>query len=184
MKTVATLTCLTIALATLSAASEANAQGFRLGPFSAQLGSGRIQYTHPGSSHRYVTPHRPIIANPGQPKRIGLPNPWETPIYVQPKRLERLVFNPLTGQWQVKTTEEVINQSALDPNRGVVDPGSYRVTSSIGRDRYGNQVETRVESWTSYGVPHSNTTQRIIRRHGNVVVEEEKTVVRSANPGI
>ena len=112
MKTAATLTCLTIALATLSAASEAKAQQIRLGPFSAQLSSGRTHAPQPGNSYRYVTPRRPNIADPGQPRRIGLPNPWETPIYVQPKRLERLVFNPVTGQWQVKIAEEVITMVA------------------------------------------------------------------------
>lgn len=76
-----------------------------------------------------------------------MPNPWETPLYVQPKHLEQVVFNPLIGKWQVKVAEEVINQSAADPNRNVVDPGSYHVAVGSFLDRNGNLVQRRTESW-------------------------------------
>lgn len=182
MKTTATLACLTLALATLANASQANGQEFRIGPFSAQWASANPYHSHHGNDHGHITPQQPKIPDPGQHHRIGMPNPWETPLYVQPRHLEEVVFNPSTGKWQVKLAEKVINRSAADPNRDVRDPGSYHVSMGSFLDRNGNLVQRRTESWTSYGVPHSNSTERVIHSHGNLQVEEEKTVVRSASP--
>lgn len=184
MKILTTLACLSIAAACL--AQTAEAQQLRFGPIGISLNGGRTFHDH--HNHRssyyphisrypshYDHNHRPDKAEPGRYR----PNPWETPAYVGPKQVEKLVYNTRTGRWEVKVAEEVINQSALDPNRDVVDPGSYRQKSSISFDHLGNRVETTVTSWTSHGVPRSKTTTRNLSQAGNVNTEPKKTELPS-----
>ena len=181
MKTSLKTACLlmTFVAATLSA-NLANAQQFQWGPVTVRVNSiGRTDHYPSVFPRPYPNrPGRPRIAEP-QPERH---NPWENPIYVEPKQVERMVYDPATGTWKVKVTQEVINESATDPYRDVVDPGSFHVTTDYRYDRFGNRIRIVTEHWTSYGVPHFKRTQRTIQNRGNVEMDEELTVLGGSAP--
>jgi hypothetical protein len=58
------------------------------------------------------------------------------------------------------------NASAYDPSRNVVDPGSYQTSTNMSRDSMGNEIEIVTNSWTSNGVPHSDTQRRYLTPSG------------------
>ncbi|QDU25144.1 hypothetical protein ETAA8_02060 [Anatilimnocola aggregata] len=91
-------------------------------------------------------------------------------------------IDPRTGRWIVNTNGHTIHRSAMDPNRNQVDPGSLRRSSSISRDAFGNQMETTVTSWTSFGRPHSTTNVRRIQNGRNGTVIDNQVILRSTNP--
>jgi len=49
--------------------------------------------------------------------------------------------------------------SAYDPNRHIVDPGSWRNVNEIQTDRYGVRWLVTGKTWTSLGRPHSELTR-------------------------
>lgn len=67
-------------------------------------------------------------------------------------------YDPYTGITDLNRQSIETRRSALDPNRHVVDPGSFRRI-----DRWinvnGRTVREHGTAWTSYGVPHSNITR-------------------------
>lgn len=71
------------------------------------------------------------------------------------------------GNLVVDNTVEQTKQSALDPNRAVIDPGSMTKSSSV-RFENGFQVTTTTYRWTSYGKPHHRTevNRRAIGQQG------------------
>ena len=86
------------------------------------------------------------------------------------------------GRPVVQTDQSTIHQSALDPNRGTVDPGSVETSSSIVMDSFGNTVRETTTSWTSFGVPHSETTRQIISQSASsVVIDQQQQIQKSAH---
>lgn len=65
-------------------------------------------------------------------------------------------YDPFSNNYVVGTNREMARASAYDPNRGVVDPGSYRYVNRWVRDETGAMVQEYGYTWTSYGVPHGN----------------------------
>lgn len=65
-------------------------------------------------------------------------------------------YDPFSNNYVVDTHREMSRASAYDPNRGVVDPGSYRYVNRWVRDETGAMVQEYGYTWTSYGVPHGN----------------------------
>ena len=67
-------------------------------------------------------------------------------------------YDPYTGITDLNRQSIETRASALDPNRHVVDPGSFRqIDRWIRVD--GRLVREHGTAWTSYGVPHSNITR-------------------------
>ncbi|MEZ6132592.1 MAG: hypothetical protein R3C59_28330 [Planctomycetaceae bacterium] len=65
-------------------------------------------------------------------------------------------YNWRTGRWEVVDETEDLYQSALDPNRNRIDPGSLRNVDEQYTDASGVQWRRYGQQWTSYGVPHGN----------------------------
>lgn len=67
-------------------------------------------------------------------------------------------YDPFTDVTDVNRQSVTTRDSALDPHRGVVDPGSLRQV-----DRWihvnGKLVREHGTTWNSYGVPHGNLTR-------------------------
>ncbi len=61
--------------------------------------------------------------------------------------------NPIVHRHQ-----DQLHASAMDPNRGHVDPGSLHYVNELRYDSYGRPYYMRGYRWTSYGVPHGNVT--------------------------
>ncbi|WP_254510200.1 hypothetical protein [Anatilimnocola floriformis] len=93
----------------------------------------------------------------------------------------RAMIDPSTGRWIVQTRQHETHFSALDPNRNVIDRGSQRTSSSISTDANGNQIESVTTSWTSYGVPHSNTVTRRITSGPNGTVINDTVILKGTN---
>lgn len=92
-------------------------------------------------------------------------------------------FDWTTMQWKVRTDQQVILNSALDPNRNVIDPGSYRYVDRYFRDWNGVLWHETGYKWTSLGVPHSNLTRHRVNRIGpGVAVDQNVTILKSVAP--
>ena len=88
-----------------------------------------------------------------------------------------------TMQWRVRTDQQVVLDSALDPNRNVIDQGSYRYVSRYFTDHNGVIWHESGYRWTSYGVPHSKLTRHRVSHVGpGVAVDQNVTVLRSTAP--
>ncbi len=73
--------------------------------------------------------------------------------------------NHVTGvtydQWgrpMIHRHQDQVHASAMDPNRGYVDPGSLQYVNEIRYDRHGRPYRVQGYRWTSYGVRHGNLT--------------------------
>ena len=174
MKT--SLTLATLIAVTLAAAGSAQAQSFRIGSVKVDLGG----HSYHGRSYRAnYDYYRPQIADPFRGRRS---NPYRRPIYNRPSQLDNLSYDSVTGRWLANVNSETVYESATDPNRDVVDPGSLRTRTFSALDADGNQINKTVTSWTSYGVPHSNTTSQIVQQAGDVTVVDEHKAYRSVAP--
>lgn len=117
-------------------------------PIRTPIGQGTIRLGIPGFPQPTAAPVQP--------------NMWNPVIASSQPQLSGLRIDPNTGQIVVQTKSTEVKASALDPNRNVIDPGSYRVSSSIFRDYDGTVYEAKKVSWTSYGVPHGKTTRKVV----------------------
>lgn len=84
------------------------------------------------------------------------------------------------GRPVVQTGQSLATVSAFDPNRGTVDPGSRRSSSSIVNDQFGNTYRETTNSWTSFGVPHSDTTRELITQSSTGVSIQQQQIAKSA----
>lgn len=83
------------------------------------------------------------------------------------------------GRPVVQTNQTVATASAFDPNRNVVDPGSMQTSSSIVTDSFGNSYQETTTSWTSFGVPHSDTNRQLVTQSASGVSIDQQQVVKS-----
>ena len=124
-----------------------NGQSFASPPqrFSPPL-TGRVRpYPQPtGGTRPYPIP---------RPRPIYNPNP-----VVGRDGFVDTEYDPFSNITDVNRQTITTRQSALDPNRGYIDPGSLRRV-----DRWinvnGKQVREHGTTWTSHGVPHGNLTR-------------------------
>ena len=88
-------------------------------------------------------------------------------------------FDPYTGRWTVDTTQSKVKESATDPNRNHVDPGSWHRV-----DRWQGNTHVTGSRWTSYGVPHSNLQYHTVGPSGIPGINHSQTtnVFRSVGP--
>lgn len=88
-------------------------------------------------------------------------------------------FNFRTGTWIIDTDQRVLHNSALDPNRDSVDPGSYQ-TVNYTKWSNGQLWHYTGARWTSFGVPHSTITRHAVSQTGwnNVQVNQSQTQYR------
>jgi hypothetical protein len=98
-------------------------------------------HPHPHPPYPYPYPPYPY---PYQP-------PWNPTVAQTPNHLSGFHYDPSTGRWTVDTTQSKAKASATDPNRGHIDPGSWRPV-----DRWEGNTHVTGSRWTSYGVPHSD----------------------------
>lgn len=169
-----TLSAALVLVLTLGALQTCQAQSFHV-DFGDQF-SGRSSRT----GGAYIDDYgNLVIVSPGRNRPI---QPSFNPV-IDRQESGEFKYDPRTGRWELKNTTDTIHASALDRNRGLVDPGSLRSTSNVARDAQGNVIETTVTSWTSRGVPHSNTTTRRIQQGNNGRVIDERNVMRSTGPG-
>lgn len=88
-----------------------------------------------------------------------------------------------SGRPVVITDQTIANQSAADPNRNVIDPGSYQTYTSTVSDAAGNTFQEVTELWTSYGVPHSNSYRQLVSQGPGGTTMQNQTVVKAPGPG-
>lgn len=122
----------------------------------------------------------------GRSGRYGVRSPWD-------RAPESHEYQPEVeydeyGRVIVRTGRDNIHDSAHDPDRDVVDPGSYKYVNRKYRDRYGRLVHQYGPKWTSYGVPHSEITTRVISGSGGggggggAIFDDSSTDIRSSRP--
>ncbi len=70
--------------------------------------------------------------------------------------------DPYTGRLIVRTNQNVIGASALDPYRNVIDPGSLQFVNRLEYDPYGRPVRVIGRVWTSFGVPHADLRRTVV----------------------
>jgi hypothetical protein len=93
-------------------------------------------------------------------------------------------YDPFTGQIVVRTDQTKVRESYLDPNRGQIDPGSYRQVNRYETDVNGVQWHVTGTQWTSFGVPHGNLSRKRVIRHVDGVTEDRNEhVAYDAVPG-
>lgn len=150
-------------VAILSVANLASAQqfGIHLG-ISPQGVKPSLTYNGYGSGSLMNQVRKPHTYNPYQ--QIGPHGTWNPAVETSNPTLRGLSYDPMTGRLTAHTESHEVRASALDPNRHIVDPGSRRARSSVSKDSYGNVYVVEVISWTSYGVPHSKTTRKLLQR--------------------
>lgn len=66
-------------------------------------------------------------------------------------------YYPYHGHYAETTYGEQVHASAYDPYRGYADPGSVQYVNRYVPDGNGGYVYERGWTWTSNGVPHSDT---------------------------
>ena len=122
--------------------------------------------------HHYHPPYYP-------PYHPPYPTGWNPTIAQTRNHVDGFHFDPYTGRWTVDTTQNKVKESATDPNRGHVDPGSLRHVNRWEGNRH--VTGTR---WTSYGVPHSNLQYHTVGPSGIPGINHSQTtnVFRSTGP--
>ncbi|MEO6808789.1 MAG: hypothetical protein ABI353_06725 [Isosphaeraceae bacterium] len=65
-------------------------------------------------------------------------------------------YDPFSNNYVTGTNRDMTRASAYDPNRNVIDPGTYQYVNRWVTDEYGRRVQEYGYTWTSYGVPHGN----------------------------
>ena len=153
MKTAINFALLTVLATAIT--STANAQQISFGPVDVNLDSQsfRVDFNRIPS---------PFNNNQVIPQPLPQPSPYHRgllPPYnpvIQDQAQYDMVYDRFSRTWKPRRKQISIHDSARDPNRNVVDPGSMRYST---RWEYRNGVYTKVisRSWTSYGVPHSDT---------------------------
>ena len=109
------------------------------------LEAGRRPYPRPTGERRpYPIP---------RPRPIYNPNP-----VVGRDGFVDTEYDPFSNITDVNRQTITTRQSALDPNRGYVDPGSLRQVDRWIRVN-GKLVREHGTTWTSHGVPHGNLTR-------------------------
>lgn len=90
-------------------------------------------------------------------------------------------YDPFSGRIIVRTDRRKVRESALDPNRTNIDPGSYRVVNRYETDINGVRWHVTGTEWTSGGRPHGNLNRRrMVNQGGGIVEDKNETVVFSA----
>ncbi len=88
----------------------------------------------------------------------SMARPWNPPI-AQQQTQGSYYWCPYSGRYLYRQGDShTTYSSALNPNRGHVDPGSMRYSTRWVWTPNG-WAQQRVQSWTSFGRPHSNTLQ-------------------------
>ncbi len=102
-------------------------------------------------------------------------------------------YDPFNDHTYVNRESISVRESAFDPGRMYVDPGSKRYVDRYFRDSYGETVREFGWTWTSYGKPPGKLTRQRIRSYpnrrpgcnggypggGGVTIDDRETVVFS-----
>jgi hypothetical protein len=101
-------------------------------------------------------------------------------------------YDPFNDHTYVKRERISVRESAFDPGRMYVDPGSKRYIDRYFRDNNGQLVREFGWTWTSNGRPHGKLTRQRVRRYSNprpgcngpgsgggVTIDDQDTVVFS-----
>ncbi len=96
-------------------------------------------------------PHPPYPYPYPYPSPYPYQPPWNPTVAQTPNHLSGFHYDPATGRWTIDTDQSKVKASAEDPNRGHIDPGSWRRV-----DRWEGNTHVTGSRWTSYGVPHSD----------------------------
>ena len=92
-------------------------------------------------------------------------------------------YDPFNDTTVIHNDRLRYRESSLDPNRTVVDPGSYKYVNRYVRDQWGSLWREFGPTWTSYGVAHGKLTRERIRHYpgwhpgGGVHVHDSDSVV-------
>jgi hypothetical protein len=97
---------------------------------------------------------------------------------------EGVYVDPQTGQVHIKIGRERITQSALDPNRDIVDPGSLRNVNRYERDQKGTLWLITGRQWTSFGVPHDDLQRRSVTIGPNGAVVDTRDRILKYEKGL
>lgn len=103
-------------------------------------------------------------------------NGWFNPeVYNSGRKVTGATYDPFTGRIIVRTDQTKVRESYLDPNRGQIDPGSYRNVNRYETDINGVRWHVTGTQWTSNGTPHGNLSRRRIgggNSGGGQVIED------------
>lgn len=102
-------------------------------------------------------------------------------IYDSGVQISNFRYDPFSGRIIVRTDRRKVRESAFDPNRSNIDPGSYRVVNRYETDLNGVRWHITGTEWTSGGRPHGNLNRRRVVDQGNGIVEDKnESVIFSA----
>jgi hypothetical protein len=94
-----------------------------------------------------------------------------------------LRFDWTTGRWVVDTDRKILFGSALDPNRNVIDPGSFQLVDYQQYDANGVLWHYTGRRWTSFGVPHSEISRARSYPIAGGLVTGNQTQTQYRSPG-
>jgi hypothetical protein len=118
----------------------------------------------------------PVISDPFTGVNPFAPPKPYNPVIAQTKPKVTNVQYDAWGRPIVTVEKDEVQQSALDPYRHVIDPGSLRQVNRYEYDAYGQRVHVTGTEWTSYGKPHSNLKKTKVSMSG-----DGTTVVNNVN---
>jgi len=104
-----------------------------------------------------------------------------------------VIYDPFADHTYVKRERVSVRESAFDPGRMYVDPGSAKYVDRYFRDNNGQTVHEYGWTWTSYGRPHGKLTRRRVTHYpprrpgcqpgggpGGVTIDDSETIVYDA----
>ena len=148
------------------------------------------QYRFPGAGNdecsdghcpppRHCPPGRDCPPPNGRFPDRGFPNPI---IADTGPEVSDYYYDPFLGRRVLRTDRTKVLDSALDPNRNHIDPGSYEVVDETYTDRNGVEWHLTGERWTSYGKEHANLNRRRLSNlGGGTIHDENEMVIRNLN---
>ena len=108
---------------------------------------------------------------------------WNPIVWDSGQHVSGISYDPFTGRIRVRTDHRKIRESALDPNRQDIDPGSYERVDEYQTDAQGRRWRVTGYRWTSNGVPHGNLNRQRVSSNGGIDHDENENVIYSPTVG-
>jgi hypothetical protein len=145
-----------LALVAIASVLQVNMKGAHAQPPGIILNPGE-RYVPGSLRDQFGNPVPDFYVSPGANQRPQIQRPDFTnpDVFNSGFQNEGFTLDPFTGQVTMHVGRSRIKNEALDPNRGIVDPGSLQIINRYERDEYGIQWHITGRVWTSYGRPHS-----------------------------